>query len=351
MDKTKHKIEIDFPKLLEIIKKDKKTFCLYIIISAVVSIIVAFSIPRIYKADVVLAPETSTGGLLSSVSSLASMVGLYNEANPTGDAIYPEIYPDLMASTDFLTSLFNIKVKSKDGIIDTTYFEYKAKYQKVAWWLYPLVWLNDFIKMIKGEKGNDNNVNPFQLTKPQYDVMKSIEKSISCEVDKKTNVISISMTEQDPLIVATMADSVKEKLQIFITNYRTNKARNDYKFMENIHKEAETQYIEARKKYAAYSDSNMNVGLQSVQSILDDLENDMQLKYNIYTQVTEQLQMARAKVQERTPAFTVIQPSTVPVKHSNTPKVFILAGFVFIGALIRISILGYKNRQTILRFN
>ena len=85
--------------------------------------------------------------------------------------------------------------------------------------------------------------------------------------------------------------------------------------------------------------------MQSVQSQLDDLENDMQLKYTIYQQVVEQLQLAKAKVQERTPAFTIVQNATVPIKHSSRPKIVTLIIWMILGFMIRFTMLAWKNKQ------
>ena len=43
-----------------------------------------------------------------------------------------------------------------------------------------------------------------------------MDKNISCNVDKRTGIISISVNDQDPLVCATIADSVRCKLQNFI---------------------------------------------------------------------------------------------------------------------------------------
>ena len=72
----------------------------------------------------------------------------------------------------------------------------------------------------------------------------------------------------------------------------------------------------------------------------------MQLKYNIYTNVVEQLQLAKAKVQERTPAFTVIQSATVPIKHSSRPKIVTLLIWLILGFLLRFGILFWKNKES-----
>ena len=77
----------------------------------------------------------------------------------------------------------------------------------------------------------------------------------------------------------------------------------------------------------------------------DELENEMQLKYTIYQQVVEQLQLAKAKVQERTPAFTIVQEASVPVKHSSTPKIVTLIVWMILGFLLRAGLLLWRNRE------
>lgn len=73
--------------------------------------------------------------------------------------------------------------------------------------------------------------------------------------------------------------------------------------------------------------------LMSYQSKLEDLENDMQLKFNNYSQTAQQVQKAQAKIQENTPAFTVIQNATVPLKSSSMPRTLMVIIFVFVGVI------------------
>lgn len=349
----KSKIGFNVVGLFRAMKKDWWIPTACTVAFAVLGIWAAFQIPRIYKANVMLAPETANNNMLSGVSSLASMVGLYNDANPTGDAIYPEIYPDLMSSNDFIIGLFDIPVETLDKSVHTTYYDYLRHHQKQPWWSKQMESLTKYIgkKFIKKKeisRGDSTKVNPFELTKDQFNIVSSIKGDIACSVDKKTNVINIEVTSQDPLVSATMADSVKKRLQVYITRYRTSKARNDLKYMERLFLEAKKNYEDARKKYAVFSDANTDIVLESIRSQQEDLENDMQLKYNIYTQLVQQLQMARAKLQERVPAFTVVQSATVPVKHANTPKIYILAVFLFLGWAIALTALIIKRRREII---
>lgn len=340
----KKKININVLDLVAIVWEDKWKLIRYCFVGAVVGVIVAFSIPKIYKTTVILAPEESSNGFSGNISSLASMVGLDMKFGQSNDAIYPEIYPDLMSSPHFIVSLFPVTVKSQDGEINTNYFDYINKKQKFPWWNYPGAWLSEMVKRMQGTgTASSTKINPFALTLNQYDVMMAMKNDIDCQVDKKTSVISITVTAQDPLISATMADSVTQRLQVFITDYRTKKARNDLAYMQKLYEETHAQYVKARQLYASFSDANQELMLESLRSKQEDLENDMQLKYNIYQQVVGQLHLAKAKVQERTPAFTTIQASSVPVKHANKPKILTLILFTFLAAFVRFAILMFRN--------
>lgn len=339
-------ININIREIIKMLLADRKKICIYSIVAGIVGVILAFGTPKIYKSTVILAPEESGAGFSGSLSSLASMVGMDINIGQTGDAIYPEIYPDLMSSTDFIVGLFPVMVTTKTEK-KYSYQDYLQHHQKAAFYSYPLIWLNDIIKKMKKEKPTPagHKVNPFQLTKDEYDIARAIQGKLNCSVDKKTNVITITVEDQDPLIAATIADSVQVHLQYAITDYRTKKARIDLIYMQELFDEAQLQYKEARKAYAQCADSYQNVKLQSYAQKVEELENELQLKYTIYQQIVEHLQLAKAKVQERTPAFTVVQRASVPIKHSSRPKVVSLAIWMFLGFMLRFSLLTWKNRK------
>lgn len=73
--------------------------------------------------------------------------------------------------------------------------------------------------------------------------------------------------------------------------------------------------------------------MHSVRTEQERLQNEMSLAYGVYNQVAQQLQMAKAKVQEITPVYTVVQPATVPLKPAKPNKIMILIGFVFLAGV------------------
>ena len=348
-ERKSKKIVVDFIELLKVIGKDKRMMAVFLGLAAVLGLAVAFGTPKEYKASVMLAPESTTGNSLTShISSIASMVGMDMDFGSSSDAIYPELYPDLIGSNDFIVSLFPVEVTTKDGSVTTDYYDYLLNHTKKAWYTFPARLLHDIVAKLKTDDvpftGDSTKVNPFHLSKMQHNIANKIGKSINCTVDKKTSVITIEVKDQDPVISAVMADSIKNRLQAFITQYRTQKARNDLAYMEKLFVEAKEEYVTARQQYAAYSDANQDLILQTYRAKQEDLENEMQLKYNAYTQMYEQLQISKAKVQESTPAFTVVQSASVPLKHINKSKLMVMTIFMFVCFVLRVLILIWQHR-------
>jgi capsule polysaccharide export protein KpsE/RkpR len=189
------------------------------------------------------------------------------------------------------------------------------------------------------------------LTTKQDLVVKAINQKVICDVDKKTLVITINVTDQNPLIAATMADTVKNRLQNFITDYRTSKVRVDLEYYRKIYAETKARYEDARQKYAEFVDANQDLILQTVRQKQIDLENEMQLQYNAYTQVAQQLVAAEAKVQEETPAFTTLQSATVPVRKAGPARAKMCLTFVFLAFIGTTAWILYKEGDLMSLFN
>ena len=328
-DKTK---EIDVVKIISTVWSAKRTMIKFCVMFFIIGVVVALNHQREYTTTVVLAPEsTDASGAMSKLGSVGSLLGFKMSSAIGNDAIYPQIYPDIFASSDFIVSLFDVPVSELDSTTTKTYYNHLAFDGIIPFWSYPRIWISKLFE--KKEPWAGSTVNPFRLTKKQSGMVETIKSNISCIIDKKTDVISISVTDIDPLVSATMADTVMTRLQNYITDYRTSKARRDLDYITEMYNQCEADYKESQTRYAEAADAYHDVIRVVVSSKIDELENDMQLKYQMFTEAAQQLQLAKQQVQEKTPAFTVIQNATIPIKPSSTPKLFIVALFLLIGVL------------------
>lgn len=337
MKQTKNDSEvIDLRIIFKKIWANKKIYAIVLPVVLVLSCAYILCIPRTYTSSLSLAPEmNNSSNLGGTIGSLASSFGIDLGSMETTDAINPMLYPDLMEDNGFVVGLFNIKVATADGSVKCSYFDYLTKHQEYPFWTKGIGSIKKlFAKEEEVKTKGGAKMNPYMLSKKQDNVASAIRKGISISIDKKTAVITISTEAQDPLVCKTLADSVKERLQVFITNYRTRKARVDEQYYKTLASEAKREYEKARQLYGSYADANTDVVLTSMRAKQEDLENEMQLKYNAYTAMTTQYQAAKAKVQERTPAFTVVKGAAVPIKATGPKRMIFVLGMCFLAVII-----------------
>ena len=330
---------IDFGKIFQDLLHHKMLYVKVLPVAFILAAIYALSLPNFYNCTVKLSPEMGGSKSTSGLASLASSFGVNLGTSGAGtEALFPTLYPDLMNSVDFKTSLFDVPVTiegdKEDGEKDRTmsYYDYLKDAQKAPWWSAAMKGL---FSLFTGHSNTSENakVDPFRLTLEQANIVKAIDKNVVCDVDKKTMVITISVTDQNAVIAANMADTVKTRLQKFITDYRTSKARVDLEYNKKITAETKARYEKARQKYAEFMDSNQDIILQTVRQKQTDLENDMQLHYNAFQQAAAQLLAAEAKVQQETPAFTTLQSATVPVLKAGPKRAQMCLIFLFLAFL------------------
>ena len=328
--------EIDIVGLILLLWSKRKRFIINCFIGGVLSIIIAFSIPKEYTSVVVMAPESSSGaGASGSLGALASMAG-FNLGGLSGseDALYPELYPQVISSTPFLCDLMSLQVENKDGDLSTTLYDYLGKHQKKTWWSKLMAAPIKMAKRMFGTAVVDTvmptNGADMNMTRKQYLTMKSLDDKIGVNVDKGNFVITLSATMQDPKIAANVAAVVAEKLQDYIGQYRSAKARKDLAYTEQLYREAQEKYYNAQQIYAEYADQHQGVVKMRYQIEQDRLANEKDLAFNVYNQIAQQLEVARAKVAESTPVCVVVQPAIVPIKASSPKKMMMGLLYVFL---------------------
>ena len=333
-------IEIDLMDLLRKVIGIRKKIYKAAGIGLVIGIIVAISIPKQYTVEVTLSPEMGNdkGGGLSGLA--ASFLGSGVTMGDGTDALNASLSADIVSSTPFLLELsaMEIPVTKNEAMTLNTYLDEESS----PWWSYVIGFPGMVIGGLKSLFTEEDEITSFdktsqgaiELSKKESKKIATLKKMITASVDKKTSMTSVTATFQDPKVAAVVADSVVKKLQEYIIDYRTFKAKEDCIYLEKLFKERQQEYYAAQKKYANYLDSHDNLILQSVRAEQERLQNDMSLAYQVYSQVASQLQIARAKVQEEKPVFAVLEPAVVPLFPSGTSKKIYVLAFIFLSVCI-----------------
>lgn len=333
--------EFDLVEIAQKIWNGKKLIIKGCIIGAIVGLIVAFSIPKEYATSIKLSPEISDskGKMTGGLNALASMAGVSINTGTVMDAVYPNLYPDIVNSVPFIVNLFEVKVTNSDGET-MTLVDYLENDTRSPWWSailsLPGKTIGWIVSLFKDEEGSSTKPNPFHLTKDQWMTVETLRKCIGADVDTKTSVITITSTMQDPMVSALLADTVAANLQTYITQYRTEKAIKDMDYAQKLNEEAKDEYYAAQQQYANYVDRNHNIALSSRRTEEERLRNEASLAFNLYNATSTNLQQARAKVQENTPVYAIIQPATVPLKATSS-RLMKLIAFTFLGFVMTAS--------------
>ncbi len=315
-------LDIDLMAILAKLLKKWKQIVLIGFIFGCLGVVSALMMKRQYSVTLTLAPELASRGS-GNLSSITSMLGLGNVSmGTTTDAMSIALFPEICNSTPFLASLFDVPLstyvspqQAEEGVkpMQTTVYKHfsgEDKPQKKG--------LFSRKKKDEDEEPYTGVKDPTELPRKQAGVVKVLRQSISANVDKKTGMTTISVTGDDRMIVKQLADTVCTRLQQYVSAYRTQKAQANYDYYCTLADEAHEDLVKAQAAYARSVDYDRSVILQSASAEKDRLREEVSLANQIYSQMAQQRELARAKIQEDKPVYAIIQPAVLPQRPVNS---------------------------------
>lgn len=337
---SSRKLEINRLELFRKIYTSRRMILKVCTIGVVVGIIIILGTPKEYVASTLVVHESARKHSSFGISALSDMTDdMSFSITSERDAINPSLYSAIVNSSPFLLRLFDIKVRGQKNSTAIPLTRYLKEYQRRPWWstitaapYRVLGWaISLFSEKPEAKKvGGKTEIDLFRLTREEAGMANAIASKINIEVDKKRRTITIFVTMQDPLVAATVADTVRAHLKEYVTAYRTNKARKILEYNQKLCEEAQTEYYATQDRYTRYADANRNLAMLTSRVELSRLQSEMNLAYSTYNQMKLQVQSAEARVEKVTPVYSVIQPVTVPLTPSKPNKVLILAGCILL---------------------
>ena len=345
--------EFDLKKYIKVLLPKWKFLLVLTIIGAVLGIIIGLSTPKAYTSKAVMAPELVTRASSGGLVSLANLPGLNMNSVAVTDAMHPDLYPIILSSTSFIADLFDMPVEFvwKGEKVTTDLYDYILNYTKTPWYskvlTAPMKGLGKLISLFTSKKAEERKgheeMDMINFTKEQTLVIKGLKNAIQAVVEKKTYILQVSVSLQNPKIAAQLSNYIIEKLRGFVVDYRTQKARETVEYYQKLFEESKADYLESERKYARYVDSHQGIILKSVQIEQQHLMNETELKYQLYNSTAQSLMAAKAKLEQEAPVLVVIQPGVTPRKGTpSTSKMMI--EFAFLAFIAGVCLVLWKNR-------
>lgn len=340
MDEKNDLAVLNIPAIITRINERKKSFYWVIPITFVLSSALILCVPRYYSSSITLAPEAQKTNMLGSVGALASSFGIDFGSMTNDDAIYPSIYPDVVESQDFILSLFSEKVETADGSFQGDIYSYISDNYRLPWWGFVFSRMKNRLSELispvpsRMNSGEEQAIDPFWLSKKEQGTVTRLKDNITCYVDKKTDLITITTTAQDPLACAQLTRHVSAHLQAFITDYRTSKTAKDIEYYSKMEALARQEYDRASKAYIDFVDSHSNMNLEHYKIEEENLRAEKDMQFSMYEGFTRQMLIAQSKLHENTPVYTIVEDASVPLKPSGPRRVIFVLGMCILACTI-----------------
>ena len=333
--------EIDLIELLKSLWSGKKLIIKITSFFAVLGIVVSLLSPIVYTASSTFLPQSSQTGGVSSLSGVASLVGINLGGAISSAEIPPAIYPQILESVPYKRSLLEFSFKDpsegssvllKDYLLNeissTDVFGLIKKYTIML----PFTVLN----AIRGDKESNSagSYSAMSVTLDEDDLFKALGGILSLSVNVKDGFVNLSAEMDDPIICALVAKEAQKILQKSVINYKIKSASEVLIFNQTQLNLKKVEFDSLQNKLALFKDSNLNIIDSRFENRLSGLEAEFSLVSSVYQELAKQLEQSKLQVSKDTPIFSVIKPVTIPNKRSAPKRAQMVFIYLFIGIVL-----------------
>lgn len=234
-------------------------------IGLICSALLVFLLPKRFESTARLMPPESKSG-----DNLAMMVAMADKASPLGGMAASVL--GLQSSADLFVGIMGSRTL-QDRLCDRFHL-----------------------------------INVYGLSDPE-DVRMRLSQNTSIGVDRKSGIISISVTDRDPRRAADLADAYVEELNLLSTQLSTSAAHRERVFLEERLHQVSQDLQQAEKNFSEFSSKNGTIDIQnqgramveaaaSVQGRLIAAQAELEGLRRIYTDNNVRVGALRAQVEE-----------------------------------------------------
>ncbi len=335
---------LDFSAFFKLILKEKYIFFPILLLFTGLGAYKAFTTQEEFVSEVKMLPEIQ--GKMSGLSQIAGLAGLsgIDFSTQTGnvDAIRPDLYPDVLASTSFYLDLFRQKVNTRDN-----------KTMTFAEFYHEAVEGNEKIKeeFLRRFPVKDEAI--LVIDRLSEKRITDLKNRIKSSIDRKSGVVSISVKMPDPVVAAKVASFSMEYLKAYITEYRIEKLKKEVDFLTERVQISRGKFFTVQERKARYADQFQapTIRVQSADIQRERLESEYRLSSGFYNELLKKLEEAKIKLHQETPIFKTLEPPVVPNLKSEPKRAIILIVSAMTGGIIAlITILSRKkNYRSVFR--
>ena len=310
MDNIKDE-EIDLVEILKKIYKSRKFILIISFSFALLGVAVAMLSPIKFSSETIFITQNQESNS-SSLSGVASLVGINLGVSNFGGEIPSSMYPQVTQSPKFKRLLLNSNID----------FDNKINLKQ---------YLIDYYKL---NTENDKINSDLYVSELENTCFEIINEIISVNVNQKDGFITLSSTLPVAEYSAILTKKAKEILQEIIINNKIESANQNLIFSQQQLEEKKLIFDEIQAKLAYFSDSNLNSVNSFVINERDKLEAEFQIINAVVTELSKQVEQVKLQVSKDTPVFSTIKEAVIPNKRTSPKRTQLVIIFGFLGLVI-----------------
>lgn len=322
-------ISINFGEIFQALK----SYWVLIVVSALLFSAVggfySLTIPNEYSSNSKLLPELdSQSGGSGGLKSLAGLAGIdLGGGSGSNDAIRPDLYPMIITSTPFLREFVVQRVNNLKTNKNQFVYEYIIESQNTP----PI---NLFDNQIKATYDKNINIS---------NAVSILKNAVKLEIDKKSGIITIKTTLNDNISSFQITELLQVYLTKFIIKFKTQKTNEELLFIEKNLLDSRKRYNQAIATLSIYRDQNMNLFLYKAKDREKSLQHEVDLSFNMYTNLSVQFEEIKLKLKRETPIYRVLEPAQIPTQKEGPSRFMLTIGFMFFGIFTSLIFVVFKT--------
>lgn len=327
--------EFTLVNLIHLFKQRIKLLWLSIACVVGLGLLIYLTTPKSYQIHTVLLIESQEGA--SSAGGLGSLAQLSGVSLGGGASqntfLDPALYPVIVQSKPFLEDLMRTKVSSELYPDSVSLFKYMVETRPE----------NSIIKSIK----RPTSIFKGQMTvdSDQYDsllipererfaplevyAMGQIASRIAVSPEGSLLNLDTEMPEAD--LSFQFSKKVKKLIEKYSSRYVLEKQSNQVNYLEGQYQVAEKNYKDAQNTLTKYRERNQGITLESLKAVEQNLNAEYSLKFELFRTISQELELAKVKLNSLKPIFSQIEPPYVPNKPTSPRLAMTLAFSLVLG--------------------
>ena len=338
---------LDIMALVKSLWAGRKTILICTGIFIVLGLVAALTMKRTYSVSTTMVPQMASSRS-SSLASLASLAGMDLGMTQTAE-LSPLVYPQIVSSVPYRVELMHAPLHFEKADTAVSLLTYAKDYMKPGVMAQvkkytiglPFLLLSKLRKpkevaLPEGwepSASGSTEPRPYTVTKDEEKMLKYLASAVSLSVDKKEGYLTLTVNGMEPVQTADLAIKAQELLQKEVTRFRTEKAEDELKYIQERYNEIKKEAESYQASLAVLTDRSQNMTTSRARLERERLMAKYSVASGVYSEMAKQLEAAKMKVKKDTPVLTVVQPVTVPTKPANS-RAKTLIVWTFLGIVL-----------------